>query len=99
MLPVPERRRRLALFPGRKRRVQALWRRVLAVADECGWHITVDAFASTEKAFTPRFFARYADPLNEEGEAVTCGDWLQTPYCTRPTTPFWRSTLASRMRD
>ena len=52
-----------------------LRRRVWAVAEECGWHITVDVFASAENALTPRFFARFAEPLAEAEDAFTVGDW------------------------
>jgi len=49
--------------------------RVFAEAARCGWHITVDAFASAENALVPRFFARYAEPRAEAEDAFTVGDW------------------------
>ena len=60
-----------------------LRRRVRAVAEECGWHITVDVFASAENALTPRFFARYAEPLAEAEDAFTVSDWgcSECPAC------------------
>ena len=60
-----------------------LRRRVLVLANKCGWHITVDAFASAENALTPRFFARYAEPLAEAEDAFTVGDWgcSECPEC------------------
>ena len=62
-----------------------LRRRVRAVAEQCGWHITVDAFASAANALTPRFFARYAEPQAEAEDAFTVGDWgcSECPACRR----------------
>jgi hypothetical protein len=52
-----------------------LLRRVKTVAEECGWHIAFDAFASSENAFAPRFFARYAEARAEAEDAFTVTDW------------------------
>ena len=62
-----------------------LRRRIWAVAAQCGWHITVDAFASADNALTPRFFARFAEPLAEAEDAFTVADWgcSECPACAR----------------
>ena len=49
--------------------------KILAEARCCGWHITVDAFASQENTLVPRFFARFAEPMAEAEDAFTVGDW------------------------
>ncbi len=62
-----------------------LRRRVMTVAAECGWYITVDAFASAENAFAPHFFARYAKARAEAEDAFTVPDWgcSECPSCRR----------------
>jgi hypothetical protein len=49
----------------------------------CRWDITVDVFASTDNALTPRFFARYAEPAAEFEDAFTVPDWAVSlcPHC------------------
>ena len=53
------------------------------LAAQCGWSLTVDAFATEANAFLPRFFARYAEPKAEAEDAFTVLDWARSscPHC------------------
>jgi hypothetical protein len=60
-----------------------LRQRIHSLLAHCGWNITVDAFASTDNALTPRFFARYAEPAAEAEDAFTVPNWAVSicPHC------------------
>jgi hypothetical protein len=60
-----------------------LRQRIHSLLTHCGWNITVDAFASTDNALTPSFFARYAELAAEAEDAVTVPDWAVSlcPHC------------------
>ena len=58
--------------PASSQRVRNL---VRALAAECGWTLTLDAFASESNTLLPRFFARYAEPRAEVEDAFTVPDW------------------------
>ena len=49
----------------------------------CGWSLTIDAFASTDNAIMPRFFARFAEPAAEFEDAFGVPDWgvSRCPHC------------------
>ena len=57
----------------------------LRLAQEQGWTLTVDAFASESNAVLPRFFARYAEPRAEAEDAFAVNDWDRStcPACGR----------------
>jgi hypothetical protein len=60
-----------------------LRQRIHSLLAHCGWTIAVDAFASTDNALTPRFFARYAEPAAEAEDAFVVPDWAVSlcPHC------------------
>jgi hypothetical protein len=68
--------------PVSSRRVR---QRALALAESCGWTLTIDAFASASSSLLPRFFARYAEPTAEAEDAFTVPDWASSacPTCGR----------------
>ena len=49
----------------------------------CGWSLTIDAFASTDNAVVPRFFAHFAEPAAEFEDAFGVPDWgtSRCPHC------------------
>jgi len=60
-----------------------LWRRILDVAKEAGWKISVDLFASAGNARAKRFFSRFPEPGAEATDALLVSDWASSrcPGC------------------
>ena len=60
-----------------------LWQKVLGVAAEVGWEISVDLFASAVNARARRFFSRFSEPGAEATDALLVQDWAfsRCPSC------------------
>jgi hypothetical protein len=56
-----------------------LLQRIPCLLAHCGWSITVDAFASTDNALMPSFFARYTEPAAEAEDTFVVPDGAVSP--------------------
>jgi hypothetical protein len=61
----------------------ALSRIIQSAAAALGWTLSLDVFASSANAQTPRFFSLYAEPHAEKVDAFNVPDWNRSicPHC------------------